>query len=352
MGVLCGALFIVGSTIGAGFITGAELVRFFGGSGFLVPLILSSLLFFLLTALHLHLGKKHGGAAGVFALFGRGEMFVRFVVLICAFVSTAGMLAGLDALLPSLSPLCSLAGLAIACFFIARGVGGISKFNFVLVPLLIAFVFFYARGGLAFRYPCAAGGGWGWFLYAGMNVFFMAPVLMDAGKEMKRPLLSSLLAAGIVFSAALCILGSVCREGANAISSEMPFLAVAKGKIFSVAVGLAILTSLVSSLYTPFSLCNTLGGRKKIAAKGAVVLAAFLLSRLGLKGIVGGIYPFIGGTGILFSALCVLYEELFEKRDKGVHARGKHAENAGRAHHEVELEHLPAIDDEIPEARP
>ena len=351
MGVLCGALFIVGGTIGAGFITGAELVRFFGAKNFLFPLILSCLIFFILTLLHLHLGKKHGGAAGVFALFGRGEKVVRLIVLLCAFVSSAGMLAGLDALLPSLSPLLSLAGLAVACLFLARGIGGISKFNFVLVPLLIAFVFFYARGGLRLSYPIAQGGGLG-LLYAGMNVFFMAPVLMDAGREMKRPLLSSLLAAGIVLAAAVCILGSVCREGANAVTAEMPFLAVAKGKAFSFAVGLAILTSLVSSLYTPFSLCDALKGKKKIAAKGATVLAAFLLSRLGLKGIVGLIYPFIGGAGILFSALCILYDQLLEKGHKGVHARGEHAENAGRAHHEVELEHLPAVDDEVPEARP
>lgn len=350
MGILRGAFFIVGSTIGAGFITGAELVRFFGADRFLLPLFFSCSLFSALCVLYLRLGKKYGGFRGVMKLFGRGEKIVGFVFYLCAFISSAGMLAGLDALLPECSPLLSVLGLLLSVFFLGKGTDGVSKLNLILVPLLLFFVFFFC-GKLVFSYP-RGGTGEDVFLYAGMNAFFLAPVLMDAGGEMDHPAVSSVFAAGIVFLAAVCILGSVYREGANALNAEMPFLKVAKGKIFSVAVGVAILTSLISSLYTPISACNAFGGKKKTAAKGGVLLAAFCLSRIGLKGIVDLLYPFIGGAGLFFSALCILYDQLFEKHHKRIHSRREHAEDARRAHHKVKFKYLPAVHDEISEARP
>ena len=62
MGILEGALFIVGGAIGAGFISGAELVRFFHTQNFFLPVLLSCLLFFAQCALFLSLGKRHGGS--------------------------------------------------------------------------------------------------------------------------------------------------------------------------------------------------------------------------------------------------------------------------------------------------
>ena len=261
------------------------------------------------------------------------------------------MLAGLDALLEGLSPLPSVLGLVVSCLFLRKGTDGIAGLNLFLVPLLLLFVFLHA-GNIVLSYPSARPIRWGWLLYAGMNAFLLAPVLMDAGAKMRHPLLSSFLAAGIVFAAGVCILGSICREGANAIGAEMPFLKVAAGSVFFLAVACAILTSLVSSLYIPFSACNALGGKKKIAAKAIVLLAAFLLSRIGLKGIVGGLYPLIGGAGLFFSALCIFYDNLFKKHHERVHSRREDAEDKGRTHHEVKLEHLPAVHDEIAEPRP
>ena len=56
MGIVRAAFFIVGTSIGAGFISGAELVRFFRGEQFLLPVILSSVLFSLLVFVFLRLG--------------------------------------------------------------------------------------------------------------------------------------------------------------------------------------------------------------------------------------------------------------------------------------------------------
>lgn len=351
MGVLRGTLFIVGTSIGAGFLSGAELVRFFHTERFFLPVLFSCTVYFFAVLLFLWLGKRHGGYRGtVNALFGRAAPVVYSAVFCCSFIVCAGMIAGLDALLPRVKPLLSVVGLIVVVFCIGRGLKGISALNLVLVPALLLFIFFYSRGEKSFSYPIlpdGAGGFLGGTLYAAMNAFLAAPVLMDAGREMKRTLPPALLSAIAIAASAVCILGRIYREGAGAIGAEMPFLYVMRGKIFYAAAALAILTSLASSLYPMLLACEGIGGGKKYAAKAVVLLAAFALSRVGLTGIVRFFYPAVGFAGIPFSALCALNEYLFQKYHKEVHSRGKQAKNAGRAHHEVEFEHLPAIHDEI-----
>ena len=58
MGIIRTAFFLVGTTIGAGFLTGAELVRFFPGRGYLPAFAFSCVLFGGANAFFLCLGKK------------------------------------------------------------------------------------------------------------------------------------------------------------------------------------------------------------------------------------------------------------------------------------------------------
>ena len=87
MGLFRGVFFILGGAIGAGFISGAELVRFFHTKYFLLSLFSASALFGLLVWRFLVLGKKYGGFAGTMqALFGRAEKWVRAALSLCSFV--------------------------------------------------------------------------------------------------------------------------------------------------------------------------------------------------------------------------------------------------------------------------
>lgn len=357
MGILRATFFIVGTSIGAGFISGAELVRFFRGEQFFVPVLLSSAVFASLVYLFLWIGKRHGGYRGAMRfLFRKGAPFIEGAVCLLSLVPAAGMLAGLDALLPHLSPLLSLLGIVISAFCVWKGTKGISLLNLLLVPALLVFVWGFGWGNFSFRYPTessAAAPYFGGVLYAGLNAFLAAPVLMDAGKDIKFSLPPALLSAFFVAVSAVCILGKIYGEGAGALNSEMPFLFVMRNaKIFFIAVALAILTSLVSALYPLLTAFN--GVKKKtirIAAKGGVLLAAFLLSRVGLSGIVNYFYPLLGGVGLCFSAVCILNEELFKKHHEKVHSRRKDTKDHRRAHNEVELKHLPAVHNEVTEPR-
>lgn len=349
---------MVGTCIGAGFVSGAELVRFFGIDGFLLPGVLSSVVFFLLLTQALELGKKYNGYEGVMdALFARFAPVAKTVVILLALIPCAGLVAGFDALLPAYKPLLSVIGLLVVSLFVGKGMKGISLLNLVLVPALLCFLFYYGDAPYAFYeiLPQNASGLFGGVLYAGMNTFLALPALMDAGKEMKRPRLSAVLSALFIGLCAVFVLGAIARMGEEALKNEMPFLAVTgKNPLFYLAAALAVATSLASALYPLFCACNRCAkGKpfKKFAARAIVLLAAFVLSRFGLKQIVGYFYPVLGILGLFFSAFCIFHEYLFEQNDEKIHRRRQSAQQKRRAHHQIELKHLPAVDDKIAKPR-
>ena len=72
---------LVGTIVGAGFLSGAELVRFFPSEGYLSYAIISALLYAGCFYLLYRCGKKFGGFAGtVNALFGKGAQDRKSVV--------------------------------------------------------------------------------------------------------------------------------------------------------------------------------------------------------------------------------------------------------------------------------
>ena len=123
-------------------------------------------------------------------------------------------------------------------------------------------------------------------------------------------------------------------------------------EVFFAAVACAVLTSLASALFPLLSACERFAGEKKNAAKIVILLAAFLLSRLGLNGVIGVLYPAVGVFGAVFSAVCIFNEYFFKQYHQRIHSRRQKAENKGRAHHKVKFEHLTAVDDQISEPRP
>ena len=346
------ALFLIGTTIGAGFLTGAELIRFFGGNGYLPALALACAVYCLACAFFLSLGKKYGGfAQAMRALFGRGAHVAACLTLAVSFVPCAGMLAGLDALFPGLGPLPSVAGLAVVLLFLGRGMKGVGLLNCILVPGLLLFVAASAKGGVSLVVPSVPEASNG-LLYAAMNTAFAAPALMDAGRDVRAPVRSAILAGGAIFVSGAFVLAGIFLAGADAVRSPMPYLYVMRGnRLFFVAAACAVLTSLASALFPLLRACGRFAGAKKNAAKGVVLLAAFVLSRLGLSGVIDLLYPAVGVFGAVFSALCIFDEYFFKQHDQRIHSRRQQAEEKGRAHHKIKFEHLPAVHDEVAESR-
>ena len=315
---VCAAL--VGTVIGAGFVSGAELVRFFPSQGFVPWAVFCAALFSVLFYALLRLGKKYGGYAGVLRFaFGRFAPAVRMLVLGCSLVLCGSMLAGVDAAVREGFGLCcrfpffALPSLVVLYFLSGRGMGGVCAVNLALVPLILAFVFGFAPGadyaGFAYSPPSGAlyRGGMV-LLYTAMNAFLAAPVACDMGANSEGGGAGCIAAAILIGFCAATVLGRIAREGAGAYTAEMPFLHAvgggAAGKLFALVCLCGIFTTLFSSYYPLHSFAQ----EKKHSAllRAGICAAAFLLSLLGLRGIVSWLYPALGFAGLFFFAACAL----------------------------------------------
>ena len=336
---------LTGSVIGAGFISGAELVRFFPSQGFLPYIAAAALLFFGCFFLLFECGRRHGGFAGtVQAVFGRRAALVRAAVLAGSFVTCGSMLAGLAALagegfgLGAWRYLVSFAGVLLVFALAHAGMRGLFAVNLVLVPAILLFLAFYAAapGAEAYvRQPAQAdafGGMVRVLLYVSMNVFLAAPVACDAGAACGGRGTGGAgcaLAAGLVGFGAAVVLANIAAAG-DALYAEMPFLrAVGAGVVFAAVSACGIFTTLIASYYP---LHNLFGGKKRAPLRRALLCACiFLFSLFGLTHIVRFVYPLIGGAGLAFLAACAFSlrrsffdEQFFRQRDKRVHARRQH----------------------------
>lgn len=314
---------LVGTVVGAGFVSGAELVRFFPSEGFAAYSYLAAALFFMGFSLLFYGGNKFGGFDGLLrAAFKKFAPAVRLFVLGCLLAVCAGMLAGLDSVMsqgfgvPKNIPILSLAVLALVFFLCGRGIGTIGTVNLCLVPAILAFVVWLAFGDLDFGYTFspsqdAFNGMAAVFLYSGMNIFLAAPVVCDlgaraGGKGMGGCLAAGLAAAVIIGASIAVILATVFAEGAGAAGADMPLLYAIgggiAGKIFAAVSAFGIVTTLFSSYYPLHERCKV--SKKPRIWRIAVAAAAFGLSRFGLKTIVEVVYPLLGGLGILFLCVC------------------------------------------------
>ena len=344
---------LVGTVVGAGFISGAELVRFFPSEGFLPYVYVAAGLFALFFYLLFRVGRAFGGYEGALsALFGKFAPLFRAVLLAASLVMCGSMLAGITAAvregfgISEAFPFAALAALVLLHFLSYRGVKGIFAVNLALVPVILAFIGAYAfrapYGGMpygesdAFSSLCAV------VLYVAMNAFLAAPVVCDAGAKGGGRAGCFISAALIGFCIA-AVLANITAEGAGALSAEMPFLYVvgknaALGNLFSAVCLCGILTTLFSSYYP---LHNCVNGKKRAPLWRALLcLGAFALSVLGLKQIVRYAYPLVGAAGAVFLAVCAVRsrrsffdEYFFRKRDDGVHPRREHAKDKGGGHH-------------------
>ncbi len=342
---------IIGTVIGAGFISGRELVRFFGGRAFLPILCLTAVLFFLYLYLLLKTGRKYRSFT-VFLKkrFKRFAPVVQVLFLVCSFVILTAMLAGINAIEPQFSPYISILT-AILCFFIAKkGINGVNILNTVLVPVILIYVItsLFIAGNFSFAQNAqntGMGALFSW-LYVSMNMLLSAPVIVDCGGKVIKKGGAAFAAASasavIVFCMALILSAIAATEGAG--ERVMPLLFVLKeGKLFMLISFFGIVTTLISSYYP---LHIALEGKKyKDAARLFLLAAASFCAVWGLEKIVEIIYPALGVFGTLFLFAILFDCKFFHKYDQKIHNAGKRTQDKGRRHNQVKFKHLPAVDD-------
>ena len=381
------AFSLFGAVVGAGFMTGAELVRFFPLCAAFAHAAVAAGLFAACFLLLFDAGRKCGGFEGALRCCGRAAPVFRALLHFASFITCAAMLAGLDGAVRTgfglryALPVAALCALPAMFFVARRGMRGVAALSAVLVPVMAA-VFAARAGDIPAGFtPSSPQDAFtsltGVCLYAAMNCFLAAPLACDAGRE-GAGRGGCIAAAALVGFCIAAALGAVARAGTA--GEEMPFLAAGGGGLAAVACICAVLTTLFSSFYPlaraaeQYSAEKEGKGRHKkrkeehaagaergtkesralpvreraAAVQAGLCAGAFLLSLCGFSGLVRAVYPLIGMAGAAFFILLAArrlpsllppsspaQQQLFRQRHQGVHARGQQAEDGGRRHHEV-----------------
>lgn len=312
---------LIGTVVGAGFVSGAELVRFFPSRNFVPYVFFAVFLMFFGFSFLFFCGKKYGGYEGTLcAVFKKFAPAVRVVVLLSSLMTAAGMLAGLDSVMlegfgvPKRLPVLSVCVLVCVYFLSSKGTTAIGWINLCLVPAILAFIGSLAFGDIELNYAFTPAGESFSSLclimsYAGMNVFLAAPIVCDLGAKNKNCTGAAAAASVAIGAGIVIILANIFASGANAIGADMPLLAVMgadslAGKVFAAVSAFGIVTTLFSSWYPLHE--RAMRSRRPTAVRVALCAAAFILSRFGLKNIVGAVYPVLGVAGIVFLCACAL----------------------------------------------
>ena len=381
------AFSLFGAVVGAGFMTGAELVRFFPLRAAFAHAAVAAGLFAACFLLLFDAGRKCGGFEGALRCCGRAAPVFRALLHFASFITCAAMLAGLDGAVRTgfglryALPVAALCALPAMFFVARRGMRGVAALSAALVPVMAA-VFAARAGDIPAGFtPSSPQSAFtsltGVCLYAAMNCFLAAPLACDAGRE-GAGRGGCIAAAALIGFCIAAALGAVARAGTA--GEEMPFLAAGGGGPAAVACICAVLTTLFSSFYPLARAAEQYsaekGGKERhkkrkeehtagaergaeesralpvreraAAVQAGLCAGAFLLSLCGFSGIVRAVYPLIGMAGAAFFILLAArhlpsllppsspaQQQLFRQRHQGVHARSQQAEDGGRRHHQV-----------------
>lgn len=299
-------LTICGAIAGAGFLSGAEAVAFFGIKGFVFPLVITAAVFSFCLIILFTEEKLNANS--------EDKNLFCFLSVVADFILLCGMLAALDAAFNTLLPIggfpfASLAALAFA-FVYSSNSGKLDGINGILTPFSIIIVNLFASIALKDKLGCitpsvAANPSLraivNAFAYAFMNVFAAAPTIRRAASDKnQKTLRSAAILFGVYAFFQTFVIMAVVISTEGAVTAPLPLLSVFNGKT-SILLGCAIFAGIFTSFYSYFlPVYNGIKARKGKKAACFTVLCAFALSRIGFSRAISLFYPAIGAIGAVW----------------------------------------------------
>lgn len=300
-------LLFIGTVIGAGFATGAELVTFFGTSS--SPLLVATLYALISITIIIILVKSspnsstptQNSQAQTPAPSKAISAIFRVLYLVFFLVMTAGLkyLVGWQT-----TALALLFCVAVTMFGFSK-MALVNKYMmlFVLAILLTAtlpysFQNLFSQNSLGASSPpnpsLAA------LLYASLNCT-MLPTFLPHALARYSPRRVILAGSIATLTVALFIVLILTAINATATTAEMPLLALSPSLITKIAVALAIVSSMLLALSGATS-----SPKNKLALTTSTCLLAFACAFLGFRNLLGFIYPIVAALFLLYvSALCL-----------------------------------------------
>ncbi len=287
------AFAIVGSVIGAGFVTGKEVFEFFAKDFSLSGMYLAFLCFTL--SIWYVMNMRRNKVNKLFEIF----------VSIASIIVVSCMVSALDLLYNRLFWFMENVKIfsiftAILLFIISnKGISAIEKFcaftlPFVIVIIIVLCAIKIEDISVALS-PKTTVGIYNPFVYVGFNVLLSSGIIKNSGEKLSPlfKIVASLSASFVICSCVFMLSLAVKKEGYN---SEMPFVSLFFNnikllKIVDIITLFAIYSTLISSLYT----VNSFGGiRLKLSLKILLLTVAICISFIGFSEIVEKLYPIFG----------------------------------------------------------
>lgn len=341
------AFSIIGSVIGAGFITGREILTFFYGQSPILVFILLLAFFFLLMLSVMTVKNE----MSLYAVERADNVICLFNILMIA-----SMLGATESLARNMGvgcafPAWSVVMLLVSIVVCAGGMSRLDKFNAVLVSVMLGIVFLIVAlklSSVSLEFS-AAGTHVNFFAvakYVGMNILLTQPLLGNIRREnnafgqveitVKTSVLTAFTAAFLLSLTAAAFLAVLPKESAFA---ELPILhIVGANKAFyysvSLTVALGIITTLVGSMYPLLNysfFAKSTGetaaetGQKenrddaKKSRRGKIIRAVCIcmlslgVSRLGFYVIVDKIYPLLGVLSLAYYLFTFAVLPIFQR---------------------------------------
>ena len=326
-----------GCFLGAGYVSGQELWKFFGVFGGLgiVGRIISLCIQIVFMYILLWLGKNMENASLDRALVAPENSLLRSFAALFQLVFLFGvstiMLAGAGALVEQLLSLPAALGgavfAAVACIIAFGGIDGLSRICALLVPGLVLMAVIISVSVISakgFNFEASPNLNaspllHNWWVaslsYVSYNTFGSVGVLLSVGERLadkKTMLKGSLLGVLLLLLISLCMLPAL-GSSPEAAGTELPMLALAKdlhpafGWIYA---GLLLTGMMGTTVSFWVSITNFIVTKKpglKNRRKELIVamaIAAFAVSLLGFGGLIGTFYPMFGYIG--FAAMAGL----------------------------------------------
>ncbi len=303
---------IIGTVLGAGFLSGKEIYEFFYGQDIIISTVIIFVVFFLITffLLKFDLEKQ-----------SKIYKFSKIFLFLGNFVIMCGMLSAIDSLFTLIFPwsktfpIFSIITIIISNIVMFGGTKSLKTVNTFLVPIIIFVIVFMlfipsdkviVPTGTIKPFKIAS--------YSGLNLFLAVPVLITLGRKEKTSvclvssLISSLVLALLIFGLFTCVSG--CDKSVT--QSDMPVLKILSYSkilyvIYVFVLYFGILTTLLSAHYPLFNYFSD--GLWGNVGRVILTLSAVLFSKIGFYNIVSKVYPVIGGIG--FVVILIFAVEIF-----------------------------------------
>lgn len=348
------ALAFTGSFLGAGFVSGQELMQFFAvfGSFGLMGMSLAILLFFTFGCFVMKVAKRTGIIEFDRIIVRNGNLWLRGifggVFIIFLFGVVVVMIAGAGALLHQVFGMPTILGnvlmavlIAVVALYEARGVLGAFS---VTVPLLIVAamisgtlaIFNFDGGGIAARPFSGANpllGNWLFSTLAFVSYNMMAaisilvPIALDVKDEktIHKGIFQGAVQLMVVF---VCILLPLILNQSMLTDAELPMLTLAEeihplwGIVYAILLFCGMFGSALSCLFGVAVRIKKIKDIKGKYLTTALVVLAFIGSIAGFKEIIAVLFPICGYIGFFaMLGICLHFISLQKKSNKGLGER-------------------------------